>query len=97
MEETLKILTEFILERQTALEMENKRLSQQLQKAEEVKDKYYDGYARQADQLAEIARLIRPHVEWKNGKAHALHIYADEGLLEIIKILRIEQEVTRHE
>lgn len=92
MEETLKMLVEFVLERQTALEMENKRLTQQLQKTEEVKDRYYDGYARQAEQLAEIASLIRPHIEWKNGKGSELHIYDDEGLLEIIKILRIEQE-----
>lgn len=92
MEETLKIMTEFILEKCTALEMENRRLTQQLQKAEELKDQFYDGYSKQAEQLAEIARLIRPHLEWKNGKFYALHIYADEGLLEIIKILRITKE-----
>jgi len=92
MEETLKILVEYLLEKQTALEMENKRLTQQLQKAEDLKDQFYDGYSKQAEQLAEIARLIRPHIEWKNGKAYALHIYADEGLLEIIKILRITKE-----
>lgn len=92
MEETLKIMTEFILEKCTALEMENMRLTQQLQKAEELKDQFYDGYSKQAEQLAEIARLIRPHLEWKNGKFYALHIYADEGLLEIIKILRITKE-----
>lgn len=95
MEETLKILTEFILERQTALEMENKRLTQQLQKAEDLKDQFYDGYSKQAEQLAEIARLIRPHIEWKNDKPYSLHTYADEGLPEIVKILRIEQEVTK--
>lgn len=95
MEETLKILTEFILERQTALEMENKRLSQQLQKAEDLKDQFYDGYSRQAEQLAEIARLIKPHIEWKEEKPYSLHTYADEGLPEIVKILRIEQEVTK--
>ena len=95
MEETLKILTEFILERQTALEMENKRLTQQLQKAEELKDQFYDGYSRQAEQLAEIARLIRPHIEWKEEKPYSLHTYSDEGLQEIVKILRIEQEVTK--
>jgi regulator of replication initiation timing len=92
MEETLKILVEYLLEKQTALEMENKRLTQQLQKAEDLKDQFYDGYSKQAEQLAEIARLIRPHLEWKNGKFYALHIYADEGLLEIIKILRITKE-----
>lgn len=92
MEETLKILVEFILEKQTALEMENKRLTQQLQKAEELKDQFYDGYSKQAEQLAEIARLIRPHVEWKNGKVYALHIYDNEGLPELVKILRIAKE-----
>ena len=95
MEETLKILTEFILERQTALEMENKRLTQQLQKAEDLKDQFYDGYSKQAEQLAEIARLIKPHIEWKEEKPYSLHTYADEGLPEIVKILRIEQEVTK--
>ena len=95
MEETLKILTEFILERQTALEMENKRLSQQLQKAEDLKDQFYDGYSKQAEQLAEIARLIKPHIEWKEEKPYSLHTYSDEGLPEIVKILRIEQEVTK--
>lgn len=92
MEETLKILTEFILERQTALEMENKRLTQQLQKAEDLKDQFYDGYSKQAEQLAEIARLIRPHIEWKEEKPYSLHTYADEGLPEIVKILRIVKE-----
>ena len=92
MEETLKMLVEYVLEKCTALEMENRRLTQQLQKAEELKDQFYDGYSKQAEQLAEIARLIRPHLEWKNGKFYALHIYADEGLLEIIKILRITKE-----
>lgn len=95
MEETLKILVEFILEKQTALEMENKRLTQQLQKAEELKDQFYDGYSKQAEQLAEIARLIRPHIEWKEEKPYSLHTYSDEGLQEIVKILRIEQEVTK--
>ena len=92
MDETSKMLAEYVLERCTGLEAENRRLTQQLQKSEEVKNKYYDGYAKQAEQLAEMARLIRPHLEWKNGKAYALHIYADEGLLEIIKILRITKE-----
>lgn len=95
MEETLKILVEYVLEKCTALEMENKRLTQQLQKAEDLKDQFYDGYSKQAEQLAEIARLIRPHIEWKNDKAYSLHTYADEGLPEIVKILRIEQEVTK--
>lgn len=95
MEETLKILTEFILERQTALEMENKRLSQQLQKAEDIKNQYYDGYNAQAEKLAQLARLIRPHIEWKEEKPYSLHTYSDEGLQEIVKILRIEQEVTK--
>lgn len=92
MEETLKIMTEFILEKCTALEMENRRLTQQLQKAEELKDQFYDGYSKQAEQLAEIARLIRPHIEWKNDKPYSLHTYADEGLPEIVKILRIVKE-----
>ena len=92
MEETSKMLAEYVLERCTGLEAENRRLTQQLQKSEEVKNKYYDGYAQQAEHLAEIARLIKPHLEWKNGKFYALHIYADEGLLEIIKILRITKE-----
>lgn len=95
MEETLKILVEFILEKQTALEMENKRLTQQLQKAEELKDQFYDGYSKQAEQLAEIARLIKPHIDWKEDKPYSLHTYADEGLPAIVKILRIEQEVTK--
>lgn len=95
MEETLKILVEFILEKQTALEMENKRLTQQLQKAEELKDQFYDGYSKQAEQLAEIARLIRPHIEWKNDKPYSLHTYADEGLPAIVKILRITKEDLR--
>lgn len=92
MEEILKMLTEYLLEKQTALEMENKRLTQQLQKAEDLKDQFYDGYSKQAEQLAEIARLIKPHIEWKNDKAYALHIYDNEGLLEIIRILRIVKE-----
>ena len=85
-------MTEFILEKCTALEMENKRLTQQLQKAEDLKDQFYDGYSKQAEQLAEIARLIKPHIEWKNDKAYSLHTYADEGLPEIVKILRIVKE-----
>lgn len=92
MEETLKIMTEFILEKCTALEMENRRLTQQLQKTEELKDQFYDGYSKQAEQLAEIARLIRPHIEWKEDKAYSLHTYADEGLPELVKILRITKE-----
>lgn len=92
MEETLKILVEYLLEKQTALEMENKRLTQQLQKAEDLKDQFYDGYSKQAEQLAEIARLIRPHIEWKNDKPYSLHTYSDEGLQEIVKILRIAKE-----
>ena len=95
MEETLKIMTEFILEKCTALEMENRRLTQQLQKAEELKDQFYDGYSKQAEQLAEIARLIKPHIEWKNDKPYSLHTYADEGLPEIVKILRIVKEDLR--
>ena len=92
MEETLKILVEYVLEKCTALEMENKRLTQQLQKAEELKDQFYDGYSKQAEQLAEIARLIRPHIDWKEGKPYSLHTYGDEGLPEIVKILRIAKE-----
>ena len=95
MEEILKMLVEYLLEKQTALEMENKRLTQQLQKAEELKDQFYDGYSKQAEQLAEIVRLIRPHIEWKEEKPYSLHTYSDEGLQEIVKILRIEQEVTK--
>ena len=92
MEETSKMLAEYVLERCTGLEAENRRLTQQLQKSEEVKNKYYDGYAQQAEQLAEIARLIRPHIEWKEDKAYSLHTYADEGLPELVKILRITKE-----
>lgn len=96
MEETLKILTEFILERQTALEMENKRLSQQLQKAEDIKNQYYDGYNAQAEKLARLARLIRSEIRWaKDGEADYLSIYSARIVQEICKILRIEQEVTK--
>jgi len=95
MEETLKIMTEFILKKCTALEMENKRLTQQLQKAEDLKDQFYDGYSKQAEQLAEIARLIRPHIEWKDDRPYSLHTYADEGLPAIVKILRITKEDVR--
>lgn len=95
MEETLKILVEYVLEKCTALEMENKRLTQQLQKAEDLKDQFYDGYSKQAEQLAEIARLIKPHIEWHDDKAYSLHTYADEGLPAIVKILRIEKEDVR--
>lgn len=92
MEETLKILVEYVLEKCTALEMENKRLSQQLQKAEDLKDQFYDGYNNQAENLASMARLIKPHIAWKEDKPYSLHIYANEGLPELVKILRIAKE-----
>ena len=92
MEKALEMMIEYILERCTGLETENRRLSQQLQKAEELKDQFYDGYNNQAENLASIARLIKPHIEWKEDKPYALHIYADEGLPELVKILRIAKE-----
>jgi len=95
MGKSLEMLVEYVLEKCTALEMENRRLTQQLQKAEELKDQFYDGYSKQAEQLAEIARLIKPHIEWKDDKAYSLHTYADEGLPAIVKILRITKEDVR--
>ena len=95
MEKSLEMLTEYVLERCTGLETENRRLTQQIRKAEELKDQFYDGYSRQAEQLAEIARLIKPHIEWKDDKAYSLHLYSDEGLPELVKILRIAKEDIR--
>jgi len=95
MEKSLEMLVEYVLEKCTALEMENRRLTQQLQKAEELKDQFYDGYSKQAEQLAEIAKLIKPHIEWKDDEAYSLHTYADEGLPAIVKILRITKEDMR--
>jgi len=92
MEKSLEMLVEYVLEKCTALEMENRRLTQQLQKAEELKDQFYDGYSKQAEQLAEIAKLIKPCIEWHDDKVYALHIYDNEGLPAIVKILKIAKE-----
>lgn len=96
MEKSMEMLIEYVLERCTGLETENRRLTQQIRKAEELKDQFYDGYSKQADQLATLARLIKPEVTWKeNGAADYLSIYNTTIAQEICKILRISKEDMR--
>lgn len=95
MEKSLEMLVEYVLERCTGLETERRRLSQQLQKAEDRNDMLLDGYTKQADQLAKLAKLIKPSITWAKEKPEFLTIVNTPVVEEICDILRVKKDDTK--
>lgn len=92
MEHVMEMMVEYILERCTGLETENRRLTHQVERLTEQNDQLFTETAKNADKLAKLAKISKAHITWKDGRAYALHLYDNEGLLEVIDILRIEED-----
>lgn len=93
MEKTLEMMVEYILERCTGLETENRRLSHQVEKLTEQNDRLYEDYAKQAEKLGKLAKHIKASISWSDeGKAEFMTCVNAPIIEEICEILRIEKD-----
>lgn len=93
MEKTLEMMVEYILERCTGLETENRRLSHQVDALTQNNDRLMDDYAKQAEKMGKLAKFIRASITWNDsGKAEFMTCVNTPIVEEICEILRIEND-----
>lgn len=93
MEKILEMFTEYILERCTGLETENRRLAHQVEKLTEENDRLYEDYAKQAEKLGRVAKHLKASVTWSDeGKAEFITCVNAPIVEDICDILRLEKD-----
>ena len=93
MEKTLEMMVEYILERCTGLETENRRLSHQVDALTQHSDRLMDDYAKQAEKMGKLAKHIKASISWSDeGKAEFMTCVNAPIIEEICEILRIEKD-----
>ena len=93
MEKTLEMMVEYILERCTGLETENRRLAHQVEKLTEQNDRIYEDYAKQAEKLGKLAKYLKPTISWSDeGEADYITCVNTPIVREICETLRIEKD-----
>ena len=93
MEKTLEMMVEYILERCTGLETENRRLSHQVDTLTQHSDRLMDDYAKQAEKMGKLAKHIKASISWSDeGKAEFMTCVNAPIIEEICEILRIEKD-----
>jgi len=90
MEESLKMLVEYVLERCTGLEAENRRLEHQNTTLTEQNEHIMNDYVKQADKFAEVAKRVKEKLTFaKDGSLDYLYMNKDKTQ-ELLDILRIK-------
>lgn len=90
MEKSLEMLVEYVLERCTGLETENRRLEHQNATLTEQNERIMTDYAKQADKFAEVAKRVKAKLMFKkDGSLDCLYM-SNEKAEELIDILRIK-------
>lgn len=93
MEKTLEMMVEYILERCTGLETENRRLSHQVDALTQHSDRLMDDYAKQAEKMGKLAKYLKPDISWSDeGEADLITCVNTQIVREICEILRIEKD-----
>lgn len=89
MEKSLEMCVEYILERCTGLETENRRLEHQNATLTEQNEHLMNDYVKQADKFAEVSKRVKEKLMFnKDGSLDCLYM-GKEKAEELINILRI--------
>lgn len=90
MEKTLEMCVEYILERCTGLETENRRLEHQNATLTEQNEHLMNDYVKQAEKLAEVAKRVKAKLQFnKEGSVDCLYMNKEKAE-ELIDILMID-------
>lgn len=90
MEKTLEMLVEYVLERCTGLEAENRRLEHRSTTLAERNEHIMNDYVKQADKFAEVAKRVKEKLMFtKDGSLDCLYMNKDKTQ-ELLDILRIK-------
>ena len=89
MEESLKMLVEYVLERCTGLEGENRRLNKIATAAQETKEQLYNEVTKQAEKLAKVTKLLKRGIAWTTYPSLYL---SGSNFEELCDLLRIEKD-----
>ena len=93
MEKTIEMLVEYILEENTALKTEKRRLEREVAHLTEQNDRLYEDVAKNADKLAKLARLVKDEVKWDEvGGVDYVTVYTRTKAQEICELLRITKD-----
>ena len=90
MEKALEMLVEYILERCTGLETENRMLNKGEQRLKDQVDHYLNDNIKQAEKLAELKKEFASDLTWADGKPTGMYI-STRHAVRICEILRIEE------
>ena len=89
MEESLKMLVEYVLERCTGLEGENRRLEKIATSAQETKEDLYNEVTKQAEKFAKMVKLLKKGIVWNSYPSLYL---SGSNFEELCDLLRIEKD-----
>lgn len=89
MEESLKMLVEYVLERCTGLEGENRRLNKIATAAQETKEQLYDEVTKQAEKFAKMVKVLKKGIVWNSYPSLYL---SGSNFEELCDLLRIKKD-----
>ena len=89
MEKTLEMLVEYVLERCTGLEAENRRLEKIATAAQETKEQLFDEVTKQAEKLSKAVKLLKKGIVWNSYPSLYL---SGSNFEELCNLLRIEKD-----
>jgi len=87
MDESLKMLTEFILEENVSQKEEIRGLKDEVKKLTENNDDCYARLNSNTRNRMELKKILSKYARWENGKLQSISIYNDEALETINYIL----------
>ena len=89
MEESLKMLVEYVLERCTGLEGESRRLNKIATAAQETKEQLFTEVTKQAEKLAKVTKLLKKGIVWNSYPSIFI---SGSNFEELCNLLRIEKD-----
>lgn len=93
MEKTIEMLVEYVLEENTGLKTEKRRLEKDVTHLTEQNDRLYEDVAKNADKLARLAKQIKLGVMWNDSdEPDYITIVNTPIVREICEMLRIDRD-----
>ena len=90
MDESLKMLTEYVLDENIEMKREIRELKSEVEKLKQLNDRYFNSNMKQADKLAELKKEFASDLTWADGKPTGMYI-STRHAIRICEILRITE------
>ena len=90
MDESLKMLTEYVLDENIEMKREIRELESEVEKLKQLNDRYFNSNMKQADKLAELKKEFASDLTWADGKPTGMYI-STRHAIRVCEILEIEE------